>query len=353
VDRYAVAVIVDLDDYLDTVQRRGPEWGRRTHAAADGLVRAACRAHADTEVQGRPPDSWLITLSRPTRESIAVEANTLALSLRTQIAANAATTASIAISDVVQGQACAVRAAGQAEITLGRKTLGGTGRVLATMEHRSFQPPDIAREVTNLLRAGATAEAVAHVERWIGHILHRQADPSLLFETWLPGLVLDVATAVDPRRAPDGSPDWRSTLRHTPIGELAELAGMHERSILHAWLVSCLTRLAGLAHRDAEPLAERAEELLRARFTDPRLSLSDAAAALAVSPYHLAHVLQRDRNTTFRGYLTGLRVRKALGLLSSSDLPISEIGRRCGFATARQFRATLHRELGSAPSRLR
>ncbi|HEY2793264.1 MAG TPA: helix-turn-helix transcriptional regulator, partial [Micromonosporaceae bacterium] len=182
---------------------------------------------------------------------------------------------------------------------------------------------------------------------------HRQASPSLLFETWLPGLVLDVATAVDPRRARDGSPDWRSTLRHTPISELAELAGMHERSVLHAWLVSCFSRLGGLAHRESGPLAERAEELLRSRFTDPGLSLTDAAVALAVSPYHLAHVLQRDRNTTFRGYLTGLRVRKALGMLSQSDLPIAEIGRRCGFATVRQFRATLHRELGSAPSRLR
>jgi AraC-like DNA-binding protein len=353
VESYAVAVIVDLDDYLEAVQHRGQEWGRRAHAAADGLVRAACRTHADTQVQGRPPDSWLITLSRPSAESIAADAHDLALLLRNEIAAHAATTASIAISDVVEGQACGVRAAGQAEITLGRKTLGGTSRVLATVEHRTFQPPDIAKEVTSLLRAGATHEAVTHVERWIGHILHRQANPSLLFGTWLPGLVLDVATTVDPRRAPDGSPDWRSTLGHIPIGELAELAGMHERSILHAWLTACFARLAGLARRDAEPLADRAEELLRTRFTDPGLSLNAAAAMLAVSPYHLAHVLQRDRNTTFRGYLTGLRVRKALGMLSQSDLPIAEIGRRCGFHTTRQFRATLHRELGSAPSRLR
>jgi len=353
VDRYAVAVIVDLDDYLDTVQRRGPEWGLHAHAVADGLVRATCQAHAATEVEQRPPDSWLITISRPTREAIVAEAHTLALLLRNEIAANSAMTASIAISDVVEGPAGASRAAGQAEVTLGRKALGGTSRVLATLEHRVFQPPDIAREVTNLLRAGATLEAVAHVERWIGHVLHRQASPSVLFETWLPGLVLNIATGVDPRRAPDGSPDWRSILTHTPIDELAELAGMHERSNLHKWLTSCFSRLACLAHRDSSPLADRAEELLRRRFTDARLSLNEAAATLAVSPYHLAHVLQRERNTTFRAYLTGLRVRKAIGLLSQSDLPIAEIGRSCGFHTTRQFRATLHRELGSAPSHLR
>jgi AraC-like DNA-binding protein len=353
-DRFTVAVVVDLDDYLDTAQSRGPDWATATHVAAGELVRGACRDHAGAQIEEQPPDSWLITLSRATGDAIAAEAHTLAFRVRNEIAAHSPTTASVAISRVIEGDERVRRAVGEAQATLGRKTLGGTGRVLATTEHRSFPAPDISREVAALLRAGATSDAVARVERWIGLVLHRQASPSLLFGAWLPGLVLDVAAAVDPCRTVDGSPDWRSTLVHTPIAELADLAAMHERSHLHRWLTSCFTRLARVALRDqASPLAERAEQLLRARFTEAGLSLGDAAAALAVSPYHLAHVLQRERNTTFRSYLTGLRVRKALGLLGRGDLPIGEIAGRCGFHTTRQFRATLQREIGLAPSRLR
>jgi AraC-like DNA-binding protein len=354
VDRFTVAVVVDLDDYLADTDSRGPQWADQAVVSANDLVRAACGADAGTAVEAWPPDSWLVTISRPTREAIAAEAHTLAARLRDEIATNSTTTASVAISTVVEGRGNVQRAAREAKATLGRKTLGGTGRVLATVEHRSFVPPDIAQEVTGLLRADAVPEAVARVERWIGYVLHRQADPAVLFRVWLPGLVLDIATFLDPRRNADGSPNWHSTLRHVPIADLADLAGMHERSHLHRWLQTCLTRLATLGRRDAAAsLADRAEELLRSRFTDPGLTLVGAAAVLAVSPFHLAHVLQRERDCTFRGYLTGLRVRQAMALLSQDELSIADIGRRCGFQTTRQFRATLQREVGCAPSQLR
>jgi AraC-like DNA-binding protein len=224
----------------------------------------------------------------------------------------------------------------------------------------SADPPDLARDVADLLRASATAEAVSRTEDWVRQALNRRVQPRLLFGVWLPGLVIEVAATLDPGRSPGGSANWRSALAHVPVADLAALGTLHERSQLRHWLTHRFTQLATVAGNGAAGdvagpgiLAERAERLLRRRFTDPGLTLNRAASALCVSPFHLAHVLQRERNTTFRRYLTGLRVGKAVGLLSRGELRVGEIARLCGFASPRQFRATIRRETGQTPTQLR
>jgi AraC-like DNA-binding protein len=345
-----VAVVVDLDDFLVTCQHEGDGWARCATAAVDAVVRTECATVADAAVRTDPPDTWIVTIARTGTGGIAADAHMLALRLRDTIAEQTPTTASVAISRVVSGQAVAIR---QARTTMAKKTLGGTGRVHPTTEHRRFEPPDITNEIVALLRSGATAGAVERVERWVGVMLRRQAEPDVVFGGWLPALILGVTTAVDPRRAPDGSPDWRSTLGHTPVAELAEVAGIHERSHLRGWLTGCLGRLARLATAARpSPLIERAEALMSAGYGDPELSLSSAAAELAVSPYHLAHVFRQERGTTFLRSLAGLRVRIGVGLLRRG-LSVDEVGQRCGFSSTRQFRATLRRVTGQAPSRLR
>lgn len=345
-----VAVVVDLDDFLASCQHEGDGWARSTTTFVDGVVRTACATVADAAVSMDPPDTWIVTIARAETDAIAAEAHMLALRLRDTIAERTSTTASVAISRVVSGPALAVH---QARTTLVRKTIGGAGRVYPTTEHRRFEPPDITREIVGLLRSGAAPEAVERVERWVQVVLRRQAEPGIVFGEWLPALVLGVTAALDPRRAPDGSPDWRSTLHHAPVAELAALAGIHERSHLRRWLTGCLGRLARLATSEQPSLLiERAEALVRARYGDPDLSLSVAAAELAVSPYHLAHVFRQERATTFMRSLAGLRVRIAVGLLHQGGSTVGEIGRRCGFSSTRQFRATLRRETGQAPSHL-
>ncbi len=346
-------MVVDLDDFLENARRHGQSWADGARVAADRVVRSTCGVRPGTEIEQQPPDGWLVVLSRPESTALAAEAHTLAVRLRGSIAEQTPITASVAISTVVAGSDGATRAVHEAQATLHRKVLGGTRLMLATTGPRTFEPPDIGRDVANLLRASATAEAVARVEWWVRLALHRQVNPALLFDVWLPGLVIEIATLLDPCRSGDGATNWRSTLAHVTVAELAALGELHERSQLHRWLTRCFVQLAVVARRDeTAPLAGRAEELLRARFTDPELTLSRAAAALAVSPYHLAHVLQRDRNTTFRRYLTGLRVRKAVGLLGRGELRVGEISRLCGFSTVRQFRTTMRRETGLAPTRL-
>lgn len=350
-----MALVVDLDDFLAGVERRGERWAALTTRTADMIVRAECAKLENVSVVAQEPDSWVVTVTRAAPEALAAEARTLALRLRDEIAARTPATASVGVSRVVSGHAepaTAVReAALQAQATLGAKALGGAGRVYPTVEHRPFDPPDIAWDIAALLRSGACAEAVERVERWLQAVLRRQAGPAVVFQLWLPALILDVAAAVDPHRSADGSTNWRSTLAHAPLAELAGLAEMHERTHLRRWLMACMERLSGVAVvSPPSPLITRAEALIRACYHDAALSLSSAAVALAVSPYHLAHVFRAERDTTFRRRLTGVRVRAAVGMLRRGGLTVGEVGRRCGFASTRQFRATLRRETGSSPT---
>jgi AraC-like DNA-binding protein len=345
-----VAVAVDLDDFLSESRRSGAAWARRTRSSVDSVVRGArC---ADAVVRTQPPDAWIITIHGEP-DAIAAQANTLAFRLRNDIAAETTTTASIGISRVLVGCDSAPEAARQAQATLGKKTIGGAGKIYPTTEHRPFDPPDITAEVVASLREGNAREATARVQRWIELVLLRQASPDVVLGVWLPALILDLTITLDPRRAADGSPDWRSTLAHTRVADLADLASIHERSHLHEWLSTRMARLATLAVTDRpSKLIVRAENLLRAQFADPELSLSSAAVDLAVSPYHLAHVFRRERDTTFRRQLTGVRVRTAVSMLGKGGYTVGEVGRRCGFSTTRQFRATLRRETGNAPTAL-
>lgn len=354
VSGYAVAVLVDLDDFLVNAHQHGSGWAWGTRAAAERAVRSACGTPSGTAITPQPPDGWLVVLSGDESIDLAADAHALAVRLRDTIAEQTPTTASVAISSVIEGCDGARLAAREAAATLHRKVLGGTRLVLATTGHRRFEPPDIARDLANLLRASGTAEAVARAEGWVRLALRQHVHPTLLFDVWLPGLVIEIAAMLDPCRTADGSANWRSTLSHVPVADLATLGTLHEQSQLHQWLTRRFGQLTAMAARtEPDALAERAERLLQRRFIEPDLTLNRAASALAVSPFHLAHVLQRDRSTTFRRILTALRVRKAVGLLSRGDLRIGDVALQCGFASVRQFRATVRRETGRTPTQLR
>ncbi|TDP94843.1 helix-turn-helix transcriptional regulator [Labedaea rhizosphaerae] len=344
----ALALVLDLDDFQLDADRRGPGWARTTLASVGELVRTECDGLDGVEIRPEPPDSWLVTIRRPVADALAAQGSGLAHRLRDAVAARTSTTASVGLSQVVHGTFAPAEAARLARETLAYKTLGGTGRILSLGPPSAFEPPDLRRPVAALLRSGSATEAAGLVQRWAATALRRGVPPSEVFDIWLPALVLEVTHALT------GSPDMRGALAHTPVAELAGIAGIHEHSHLAGWLLDCMTRLSAVAATTApSPLVERAERLLRERCGEPDLSLGVLAQALAVSPFHLAHVFRRERGTTVKNQLTGLRVRRALRLLAEGELSVGEVGRRCGFRTQRQFRATMQRETGHAPSRLR
>jgi AraC family transcriptional regulator len=124
-----------------------------------------------------------------------------------------------------------------------------------------------------------------------------------------------------------------------------------------------------LAHaygRSPEPLAHRgpANARRRALAEAARLeilrtlhenrSVSDLAAALDTSPFHLCRVFRAQTGRTMHEYRTELRVRRALDLLGEQrSATLAEIAHRLGFASHSHFVRALRRYIGVTPTSAR
>ncbi|MEV6964312.1 helix-turn-helix transcriptional regulator [Hamadaea sp. NPDC051192] len=346
--RYAVAMVVDADDFVLASRSRGERW------AADQLAR--CRSEIEAldrgQVTHEPPDSWIVTLAGEDRVALARQAADLAHQIRDRIRRGTELTATVALSQPVlahQAQQAAAR-------TAARKLLSDTGdRVIPPAREAtpggepSAQPS--ARVETALaacLRRGDRRAAVEVLVRWVGRTA---AQPGATPQSLRHGLIaalLSASEATGAQRLADGSVDWSAV----PLTDLFELAEIHERSYLRLWLEALIARLIGDPAAPGDPL-ELALAHINRHFGDPTLSLDSVGGAVAVSPFYISHLFRRRRGETFRHYLTGCRLAHARALLASTRLPIEQIAARSGYSSAKRFRIVFKRHLGCAPAEYR
>jgi AraC-like DNA-binding protein len=93
-------------------------------------------------------------------------------------------------------------------------------------------------------------------------------------------------------------------------------------------------------------------EYLEANFLRP-LSLAEIAAASGVHRVHLSREFRRYFSTTVGEFLRRKRVEHACHLVSSTNVPLSEIAMICGFSDQSHFSATFRRQIGLTPARFR
>jgi AraC-like DNA-binding protein len=104
---------------------------------------------------------------------------------------------------------------------------------------------------------------------------------------------------------------------------------------------------------DHADLAEAAKELLTERMAEP-LSLRRVAAALFVSPFHLARVFRSQTGFSLTGYVHGLRLRAAVDRLAAEpDTDLSRLAVDLGYCSASHFTDRFRTTFGRPPSTLR
>ncbi len=86
---------------------------------------------------------------------------------------------------------------------------------------------------------------------------------------------------------------------------------------------------------------------------DRDLTLTEAARAVPVSPYYLAHLFQRDLGTTFLKHLTRVRLEAACRMLASSNCPVSVVSARVGYRSPKRFRIQFRRAFDLSPTQYR
>jgi AraC-like DNA-binding protein len=100
-------------------------------------------------------------------------------------------------------------------------------------------------------------------------------------------------------------------------------------------------------------LAEAAKELLAERMAE-RLSLAAVAAALHVSPFHLAHVFRARTGFSLSGYVHGLRLRAAVDRLAAEpETDLSRLAVELGYYSPSHFCDRFRATFGRPPSAVR
>ena len=126
---------------------------------------------------------------------------------------------------------------------------------------------------------------------------------------------------------------------------------------IETYVVAALSTAAGLHHRDGSgnrPLGwlRRTRELLHDEWRNAP-SLSYVASVAGVHPCHLAHTFRDRMGETLGTYVQRLRVTWALGELTTSDRPISQIALEAGFCDQSHLTRQCQRFAGVTPAAYR
>ena len=96
-------------------------------------------------------------------------------------------------------------------------------------------------------------------------------------------------------------------------------------------------------------LYRNATEIVEREYASD-LSVGLIAQRIATSNRQLQRAFAEIGRTTFRDYLTKVRMRQATNLLSNSDLKIADVARRVGYAQPNYFSKLFRRYIGTPPT---
>jgi AraC family transcriptional regulator, regulatory protein of adaptative response / methylphosphotriester-DNA alkyltransferase methyltransferase len=111
-----------------------------------------------------------------------------------------------------------------------------------------------------------------------------------------------------------------------------------------------LNRPSTITHR--QTLLREALAVMHAHYAR-ELTLDDVAHTIATSRRQLQRCFAEHSDETFRTTLSRIRAERACELLRDTDLPISAVARRVGYAEPAQFAKAFRRHIGVVPSAYR
>jgi AraC family transcriptional regulator len=100
-----------------------------------------------------------------------------------------------------------------------------------------------------------------------------------------------------------------------------------------------------LGKRELARLTEFIEDHL-----DRTISLAELAAVVNVSRFHFSRLFKRSTGITAINFVEQCRIRRAQSLISETDLSLSEVALRTGFADQSHFTRRFHRHVGCTPA---
>jgi AraC-like DNA-binding protein/PAS domain-containing protein len=148
-------------------------------------------------------------------------------------------------------------------------------------------------------------------------------------------------------------------------GVLVDVTSLRDadEAMSNAWMErrsAASTIAAALLRADPDPqlpphvakVAEAASQYMREHLAE-RIDLPSLSSVLAVSPGHLGRLFKQRTGRTPHQFLIDLRLEAAEGLLADTDLTVTQIAWRVGFASPSHFVTTFRARRGSTPLEFR
>ncbi|MBA4388295.1 MAG: hypothetical protein C0404_09965 [Verrucomicrobia bacterium] len=108
----------------------------------------------------------------------------------------------------------------------------------------------------------------------------------------------------------------------------------------------------GAAKARRRVMIQSAKEFIQNNLDKP-VMLSDIAAHLGISAYHLSHLFSEESGFTLSSYLVNSRMEKATALLADPAMRVAEVGYEVGFEDPNYFCKVFRRHFGCSPGKYR
>ncbi|MEK5253283.1 AraC family transcriptional regulator [Paenibacillus sp. FSL F4-0125] len=99
-------------------------------------------------------------------------------------------------------------------------------------------------------------------------------------------------------------------------------------------------------------LIQRAKTYLKENYALP-VTLDILSDYCGVNKYHLCRLFQKSEQTSPLAYLRDRRMEAAIALLRTTDLPVQEVGQRCGFESPSYFGKVFREYMSMTPKEYR
>lgn len=118
---------------------------------------------------------------------------------------------------------------------------------------------------------------------------------------------------------------------------------------------SILYEIFGICHRQYAPNKNPSKiadgvRYIRNNWSDPALTVSDAARQANMSEVYFRKLFQAEYGTTPKRYIINLRMQNAISLLDTNYFSLQEIAARSGYADYKHFSVEFKRIKGYSPS---
>jgi two-component system response regulator YesN len=125
------------------------------------------------------------------------------------------------------------------------------------------------------------------------------------------------------------------------------------REYAHQLLVGALAFRDSQTGRQHASVIQQARQYVERHYMDPNMSLNEVAAQVNHNPSYLSAVFSQETGTTFKEYLTEIRMKKAKELLRTTNARSSEIACRIGYNDPHYFSYVFRKNTGLTPTDFR